>query len=86
MTTPIPTSSKTVPGKSSAVPSKSSSAAKPSKSAGGHGGSGSSSGGKGGEGSVPTYVPGNPAARIDAQEATFLGAALGVVGAFAALV
>lgn len=66
----------------------------PSKSAGGGGGqggsgSGSGSGGEGegeGEGGVPTFVPGNPAARIDAQEATFLGAALGVVGAFAALV
>lgn len=70
----------------------------PSKSAGGgggQGGSGSGSGsgsgegegeGEGGEGGVPPFVPGNPAARIDAQEATFLGAALGVVGAFAALV
>lgn len=65
----------------------------PSKSAGGGGqggsGSGSGSGGggeEGGEGTVPTFIPGNPAARIDTQEATFLGAALGVVGAFAALV
>lgn len=63
----------------------------PSKTAGGGGGQGGSGSGSGsgsgeGEAGVPPFVPGNPAARIDAQEATFLGAALGVVGAFAALV
>ncbi|EED13279.1 hypothetical protein TSTA_057680 [Talaromyces stipitatus ATCC 10500] len=99
---PTHSSKAVTPSKTSAVPSKSSFAVNPSKSAGGgsnsgHGGSGSGSGSdsgsesgsggeEGGSETAPTYVPGNPAARIDAQEATFLGAALGALGAFVALV